>query len=122
MSHEEIGEQAARATAAQARASFERAVDALDVGTVNRLRLFRREALATRPRRPGGWLLPVGAMAATVLAGVLLWRSPGNAVTPPSAPIVVEDVAPLEFPSEEEAELYAWLGEAPVATPQGSAL
>lgn len=127
MSHDESNEQDARMTAAYARASFERAVESVDVGTANRLRLFRREALAVRPRRARIWLLPVGALAAAVLVLALAWRAPGAVApveigTKPADPIAVEEITPMEFPSEDDAELYAWLGEAPVATPQGSAL
>jgi hypothetical protein len=121
MSHEEGKDQDDRSTAARARESFERAVDALDVGTVNRLRLLRREALSARPRPSFAWLLPTAAAAVVVLALALVWRTPKPA-PPPSDPVVAEELTPLDFPSEEEAELYAWLGEAPVATPKGSAL
>lgn len=123
MSREKGEDQNAHTTAAQARASFERAVDSVDVGTANRLRLFRREALATEPGRSRSWLLPAGAVAATVavLVLALAWRAPIDTALPPTDAIV-EESPPLEFPSEDDAELYAWLGDAPVATPEGSAL
>ena len=120
MSHEHGNEEDERTIAAQARESFGQAVDSLDAGTANRLRLFRREALGSPRRRVRAWLLPIGAVAATVLVLTINWRAP--AANPPNDPIVVEDLAPLEFPTEDEAELYAWLGEAPVATAEGSAL
>ena len=122
MSHDHGKEEHAQTIAAQARECFGQAVESLDAGAANRLRLLRREALGSPRRRARAWLLPVGAVAATALVATFIWRAPNGAAIPPTHPIVIEDVAPLEFPSEDEAELYAWLGEAPVASPEGSAL
>ena len=107
----------------RARDSFESAVDSLDAGTRNRLRLMRREALSSvqsATRRP--WLVPVVAVAAAVLAVGLAWRTPQTTPVPSAVTNPGEDVAALEFPSDDEAELYAWLGEGPVATTNGESL
>lgn len=113
--------------AARARESFAHAVDSLDVASANRLRLLRREALASRASPARSWLLPATAVAAGVLALSLAWRTSTGPTAPapaptPAAPVVTEDESPLPFPSEDEATLYAWLGEAPVATPGGETL
>lgn len=110
--------------AARARESFAHAVDSLDVASANRLRLLRREALASRASPARSWLLPATAAAAGVLALSLAWRTSTGptAPAPAPAPVVSEDESPLPFPSEDEATLYAWLGEAPVATPGGETL
>lgn len=121
-----------------ARSRFERAVDDLPAGTANRLRLARRAALAgdVRGRGRAGWGIPLGA-AAALLLGIAWWRqapAPGtarmdvghaaaqaaassNPSTGPEGPPVVE------VPSEDEAELYAWMADTPVTSDaQGSAL
>ena len=108
--------------ATRARQEFNVAVDSIDVGIGNRLRLMRRDALAG-PRAPKrGWLLPSIAMAAAILAVGLAWRQPALPADPSTTAITVDEAAPPGFPSDDEAELYAWLGEAPVATPAGGSL
>lgn len=111
-----------RLVAAKARQQFESAVDSMDAGTGNRLRLMRREALAGPQATPRGWLVPSIAVAAAVLAIGIAWRQPTTPAdaTPPA--LAVDESAQLGFPSDDEAELYAWLGEAPVATPTGDTL
>ena len=97
---------------ATSRELFESAVGQLDTATGNRLRLMRRHAQSAPAAPAARWLAPTGA-AATVLLVVTLawWQSRG------SEPATVPVAAAVErFPSEDEAELYAWLGEAPVAT------
>lgn len=106
----------------RARQEFEAAVDSIDAGTGNRLRLMRREALAGTATTNRGWLLPSIAMAAAILAVGLAWRQPVVPAEPSSNEIAVDETAQLGFPSDDEAELYAWLGEAPVATPAGDTL
>ena len=107
----------------RARASFETAVGSIDAGTGNRLRLMRREALASaRSSGRSAWLVPSVAVAAAVLAVGLAWRSPPLTPEPSDGIDPANDIAALEFPSEDEAELYAWLGEGPVATTSGESL
>lgn len=106
---------------------FERAVHRVDLATGNRLRLMRRDALSAAPRHqlgPARRWLPVASLASALIVVGLAWWLP-RAPEPTSAatadPIDVSDAA---FPAEDETELYAWLGEAPVAVdpPQGEAL
>lgn len=113
---------AVRSVASKARREFESAVDAIDAGTGNRLRLMRREALAGTQARDRGWLVPSIAVAAAVLAIGIAWRQPAVPGDPASPALAVDEAAQLGFPSDDEAELYAWLGEAPVATPTGDTL
>jgi hypothetical protein len=101
----------------RARESFENSVSGLDLGTGNRLRLMRREALSAVRPSARSWGLPIVATAVAMLAVGLAWRS-GTAPTPAPEQVTVnagEEVSASGFPSEEDAELYAWLGEAPVA-------
>ena len=121
-----------------ARSRFERAVHDLPAATSNRLRLARRDALAgnTPGRRRAGWAIPVGATAALLL-GIAWWRqapAPGPApgVALPSVTQASASRNPgarqagssvVELPSEDEAELYAWIADTPVASDaQGGAL
>jgi hypothetical protein len=102
-------------TTAKSRALFEQASEHLDPAIGNRLRLMRRDALAgARARTPYRWL-PLGAAAATLLALGLTWwlPRPGAPVLPAAttANSVDADLLP-----EDDTEIYAWLGEAPVAT------
>lgn len=99
---------------ANSRALFERSVANIDLGTGNRLRLMRRDALAGGQPRRARWLLTAATASALLLASLAWWL--------PSTPLQTADSqpAPMEIgdtllPSEDEAELYAWLGEAPVA-------
>lgn len=101
------------------RQSFEDAVARLDVATANRLRLLRRQALAQpRPARPR-WM-PAVAAAGVLLALGLGWRMAGPSPSPTAARAADADLA-LDLASDEDAALYAWLGEAPVAA-EGKAL
>ncbi len=95
-----------------ARQSFEEAVGRLDADTAKRLRLMRREALASaEPSSRRRWL-PAAAFATALLALGLGWR----AARPPAVPAAPAEVAlPVDLDGEEDAALYAWLGEAPVA-------
>ncbi|MCX7042608.1 MAG: hypothetical protein NT117_08000 [Gammaproteobacteria bacterium] len=111
-----------RLVVAKARQQFESAVDSMDAGTSNRLRLMRREALAGPQPTERGWLVPSIAVAAAVLAIGIAWREPTSPADATPAALAVDEGAQLGFPSDDEAELYAWLGEAPVATPTGDTL
>lgn len=98
---------------ARARELFERASAGLDPGMAYRLRHAREQALQPRARaRSSLGLLPAGAFAATVLALGLVWWMP-----PRPADLPGSDLADLDaLVIEEDADLYAWLADAPVAT------
>ena len=101
-----------------ARELFDRASDRLDQGMAFRLRRARMEAQQPRATRAGR-LLPAGAFAAAVLALGLAWWMPRGGT--PVAPAPGEPIADAELEAlvvEEDAELYAWLAEAPVAAPE----
>ena len=101
------------------KALFEDAVQRLDLGAANRLRQARRVALADgapahRQRR--AWLPALAAAAALVL-GLAWWLPRGTAPAPASATpaaVASEDTAVLAEDGDD-ADLYAWLAEAPVA-------
>jgi hypothetical protein len=110
----------------KARASFERAVGDLPVATANRLRLARRNALVRDAGHPASariarWRIPLAA-AAVVLLGLGWWRQSEAPIVAPSAPVAARAApaaAPPSLPmlaNEDEADLYDWLAEAPVAT------
>jgi hypothetical protein len=115
------------ANVSASRELFERAVDRVDLATSNRLRLMRRDALSNAPRHEPGpvrrWLPVASIASALIVAGLVWWLprapEPTIAATPDSM-----DVSDATFPADDESELYAWLGEAPVAVdpPQGEAL
>lgn len=108
---------------ARSREAFEQSVADLDQATGNRLRLMRREALARARPQARSWALPFAATAVAVLAIGLAWRAglePG--IPAATGPTAVDEVSANGFPTEEDAELYAWLGEAPVAPSKGEAL
>jgi hypothetical protein len=98
---------------------FEDAVQGLDLATANRLRLARRAVLAgdARASRRAPWLPALAASCALVLG--LAWWLPQRAATPTSAPppvVAGADDEALDLAQDaEDTELYAWLGEAPVA-------
>lgn len=122
MNSQDDNSAADRSVANKARQEFESAVGSIDAGTGNRLRLMRREALAGTQARKRGWLVPSIAVAAAVLAIGLAWRQPSVTTAPTTPALAVDETAQLGFPSDDEAELYAWLGDAPVATPAGDTL
>jgi hypothetical protein len=113
-----------------ARRLFERVARDVPAATANRLRLARRAALANPvPRRPAlaRWAMPLGAAAALVV-GLAWWRqdvapvAPSVTVAPMQAePVAAGDAvaAPADLPTEDDADLYAWLAEAPVAADTG---
>lgn len=122
MTSQEDNNTADRSVASRARREFETAVESIDAGTGNRLRLMRREALAGTRATKRAWLVPSIAVAVAVLVIGLAWRQPEVSTGAAPAALAVDETAQLGFPSEDEAELYAWLGEAPVATPGGDTL
>jgi hypothetical protein len=104
----------------KSRTLFDQASGHLDPATGNRLRLMRRDALAgARRRTPYRWL-PLGAVAATILGIGMTWWLPQRSATvaPSEASINASD---QDLLPEDDAEIYDWLGEAPVAVNDGKA-
>lgn len=102
--------------ASKAKALFDRASARLDTATANRLRLMRRDAQASTARRSLGALLPIGATAAAVLAvGIAWWLPRGEPVVQPTPAVAIE-AAQDAYLTDEDADVYDWLAEAPVAT------
>ena len=103
------------------KALFEDAVSSVDAASANRLRLMRRQALAgLEPRRgPPDQLPKAHAVAAVSALGLAKPLQPAPAGAAP-APVADANLT-LDLPVDEDAALYAWLGEAPVAA-DGEAL
>ena len=101
---------------AKARALFERSVQQLDEAALRRLRLARRSALASASA-PQWRAWPAGVAAAAMLVLGLAWWLPRAAPAPPPSATSPAAVAeePVLAEADEDADLYAWLGEAPVA-------
>ena len=108
---------------ARSRALFEHAVERLDTSAGNQLRLMRRDALASASTMRFGTLAWTGAGAmAAVLLGLAWWLPRTTGPAPAAAPVVAESTDAV-LPLEDDAELYAWLGDAPVAVdPPGGSL
>jgi hypothetical protein len=112
---------------ARARALFERSVQELDEVAVKRLRIARRSTLADAPGPGLRWQPWAGGLAAaSVLALGLAWWWPRAqvapaapalpmATTPASAPADPGTEEPVLAEADDDADLYAWLAEAPVA-------
>ncbi len=110
-----------------ARNLFKASVDELDAATLSRLHRSRQQALdATAGRKRTGWRwsvwAPVGALAASVLAGVLLLRSPSEtsapvpvAATPTNADVRQDPLElltageDLDLATEADLEFYVWV-------------
>ena len=106
---------------------FKASVDDLDAATLSRLHRARQQALdATAGRKRTGWQwtawVPVGALAASVLAAVLLLRSPSEtgapvpvAVTPTNADVRQDPLElltageDLDLATEADLEFYDWV-------------
>ena len=109
--------------AARARDLFARAAERTDFEAGARLREARRQALSPRIAPPA-WRLavPLGAAAALAVAfGVTRW-TPATTPAPVPAEAAIAAIDPAT-PDEierllatDDADLYAWLGDAPVAT------
>lgn len=126
MNSQDRQDHAPDAITARARHLFDRASSQLDARTANTLRLARREALApSRPMRRGAWI-PAGAAMAAVLAVGLSWWLPQQSAVAPTATGELAAVTAVNpaLAVDDDAELYAWLGDAPVAVEpaNGSAL
>ena len=111
----------------QVRNVFKASVDDLDAATLSRLHRSRQQALdAAAGRRRTGWRwtvwAPAGALAASVLAAVLLLRSPSETVAPaqvaaaPANADVPQDPfelltagEDLALATEADLEFYAWV-------------
>ncbi|MBK7904223.1 MAG: hypothetical protein IPJ97_15720 [Proteobacteria bacterium] len=111
----------------QVRNVFKASVDDLDAATLSRLHRSRQQALdATAGRKRTGWQwtvwVPVGALAASVLAAVLLLRSPSEtgapvpvAVTPTNADVRQDPLElltageDLDLATEADLEFYDWV-------------
>lgn len=99
----------------ESRELFDRSSQRVVVADGNRLRLMRRQALAADKPVQRRWLLPAGAAACTLLAAGLAWWSQGpipRAGEPIQEP---SDLAEAVLAADNDAQAYAWLGEAPVA-------
>lgn len=95
----------------RARELFERASQQVEPATANRLRQSRRQALSSSPRK---WRLLPAAATAAIVAIALAWWLPRQGSAPVvDAPEAVTDGTLID--SEEDNEIYAWLGDAPVA-------
>jgi len=100
---------------AESRQLFERSVERIDAATGNRLRLMRRDALAgARPPR-ARWLAPAATAASVILLASLAWWLPTTPEQVAALPPEVLDSGEAILPGDNDAEMYAWLGEAPVA-------
>lgn len=98
----------------RARELFEHSVQGIDPATASRLRRIRRELLSGPQRSTRPWLLPAAATLSTVLILAIVHWSPQAGSPPAHAPaaIAVDDSV---YAADDDAELYAWLGEGPVA-------
>lgn len=95
---------------------FERSVERIDAATGNRLRLMRRDALAGARQRRARWLAPgVTAALVLLLAGLAWWLPAPPEQAAAALPPEILDGGEAVFPGDKDAEMYAWLGEAPVA-------
>jgi ferric-dicitrate binding protein FerR (iron transport regulator) len=104
-----------------ARELFDRASSRLDQDVASRLRRARRDALAAPAPRSRAMMVPAGAFAAAVLALGLAWWMP-PASSPPDLAQDNQATAEIDaLMADEDADLYAWLAEAPVATGEGAA-
>jgi hypothetical protein len=110
-----------------ARHVFKASVDDLDAATLSRLHRSRQQALdAAAGRKRTGWRwtawAPVGALAASVLAAVLLLRSPPETSAPAQVAASTGSAEaqqdPLELltagedldlATEADLEFYAWI-------------
>lgn len=117
-SHEPHRPADASEVATAARALFERATGNTSAGDRNRLRLMRRNALA-RAEHPGAlsgrWTLPMAMTASALLAGTLGWFSLAPAGTKQPAVVSSSELEEAVTAADDDAQLYAWLGEGPVA-------
>lgn len=107
------------------RALYRRTADEVDTAAAARLRETRRRALeaAQRPRLVR-WLMPMGAVAAGLLAVVVIWPSTSRH-TGPARTGTSMSTADSSLPPDPEGadpamyqnlDFYAWLADQPSAT------
>lgn len=99
--------------AAKSRTVFEHSVATLDVATANRLRLMRRDTLSQDvPGRFKSFLIPVSTGLAIALGVAILLPQfqSGKSVTE-------QDTFYISAEDDAEAEMLAWLADAPVEVP-----
>jgi hypothetical protein len=111
----------------QARRLYRQAVTDVDPATAARLRAARRTALEVgSEHHPLRWMVPAGAVAASVLAVVLMWRPmphPAMPTTTPAAQIAARstdnDLPPDPDSADpamvEDMGFYAWLADQPTS-------
>ena len=97
-----------------ARELFEDSVQRIDPETAMRLRQIRRERLSGPQRTTRPWLIPTAATLAAVLILAMIHWLPAAGTPAAHAPeaVAVDDSV---YVGDDDAELYAWLGEGPVA-------
>lgn len=116
----------------RARALFDASVESLDASTRSRLNRSRQQALALArgertvagETRRWSWWMPAGAVAASVLAAVLLWREPvstqspaavqanasGASSTPEPLDMLAANADDLQLAAaEDDLDFYAWV-------------
>lgn len=98
----------------RARELFEHSVQGIDPATASRLRQIRRELLSDRKRMTRQWLVPAAATLSAVLIVVMFHWLPAASTHTARAPetVALDDSV---YAADEDAELYAWLGDAPVS-------
>jgi hypothetical protein len=106
-----------------ARQLFERRSKHLDVNAASRLRQARRRALAGEtPPLTRAWVPWSAATAAALLLAFAWWLPPQRNPIPASDDSALSaSIESDALASEEDSELYAWLGDAPVAPDDGEA-
>jgi hypothetical protein len=110
----------------QAREAFDESVAGLDGATLSRLNRSRQQALAAvGQRRSSGFTwkswMPAGALAATALIAVLIWRAPdapAPATTLAADPVLDMSAGPLavvaagedlDLATQADLDFYAWV-------------
>jgi hypothetical protein len=115
----------------RAREAFDGSVAALDAHTRSRLNHARQAALSelrTPPRWSWRAWAPAGAIAMSILAAVLLWRAPDDAISPRVAEGGAAEVGVVEIVASgedlelvsEDLEFYEWLAMQPEAVRNGN--
>jgi hypothetical protein len=111
-----------REFAGKARRLFSESADQLDRETRARLAEARARAVEAAESRRPGWmaypsrLVPVGGVAAAILALILIWPEGGTPVGPEQASVLGDLDLLLEGENLdlfEDLEFYAWLLEQP---------
>lgn len=112
----------------EARRLYQRAVEEVDTVTTARLRAARRTALeGGNSHRALRWMVPAGALAASIMAAVLMWRPMQQATRAPQAQTaqVTASTVDSDLPPDpdsadpaivEDMAFYAWLADQPIHT------